>query len=72
MFDIYIANQGEKSLQLLDELNAELAGIQTVNAVATQVPAGIYTLGGTRISQPQRGLNIIVSADGSVRKVMIK
>ena len=72
VFDIYIANQGEKSLQLLDELNAELAGIQTVNAVATQVPAGIYTLGGTRIGQPQRGLNIIVSADGTVRKVMIK
>lgn len=72
VFDIYIANQGEESQKLLDELNAELSGIETVSSSATLAPAGIYTIGGVRTSTLQRGLNIVVSADGSVRKVMIK
>ena len=72
VFDIYIANQGEESQKLLDELNAELSGIETVSSSATLAPAGIYTMGGVRTSTLQRGLNIVVSADGSVRKVMIK
>ena len=72
VFDIYIANQGEQSLALLEQLNAELSGIETVGTAKAKTPAGIYTLGGTRLAKMQRGLNIVVQADGSVRKVMIK
>ena len=71
IFDIYVAVAGEESQKLLDELNEELSGIETVNAAAS-VPAGVYTLGGIRVSQLQHGLNIVVDADGTVRKVIQK
>ena len=35
-------------------------------------PAGIYTPSGRRIDVPRHGLNIIVDADGTTRKVMVK
>ena len=72
VFDIYVAVAGEESQKLLDELNQELTGIETTATNASEVPAGIYTIGGTRISEPQRGLNIIVAGDGTVRKVIVR
>ena len=48
------------------------AGIDIVSAPATSsMPAGIYSLSGVRLSTMQRGINIVVSADGSVRRVMM-
>ena len=35
-------------------------------------PATVYTLGGIRQSEVQRGLNIVRRADGSVRKVVVR
>jgi hypothetical protein len=72
IFDIYVANQGEKSKALLDELNAELTGIDEVAAKATTAPVGVYSLNGIRRSSVQRGLNIVVGQDGQVRKIMLK
>ena len=72
IFDAFVAVAGEESKKLLDELNAELTGIECISTPTTQAAAGIYTIGGTRISQPQRGLNIIVDNDGTTRKVYIK
>jgi len=69
VFDIYIANQGEKSQNLLKELEEELTGITTTRQ-QKEIPAGIYNLRGMRMNQLQRGLNIIVTTDGQVRKVM--
>lgn len=72
VFDIYIANQGEKSQALLKELEDELNGNTGISEVSktVKVPAGIYNLRGLRMNQLQRGLNIIVTTDGQVRKVM--
>ena len=41
---------------------------------ATQIPivVGRYTIDGKRISEPQRGLNIIKMSDGTTRKVFVK
>ena len=41
---------------------------------ATQIPivVGRYTIDGKRISEPQRGLNIIKMSDGTTRKVLVK
>lgn len=73
IFDIYIANQGEQSQALLDELNRELAeGISEVLTTASKAAVGVYSLSGMRQSGMQRGLNIVVGADGMVRKVMVK
>ena len=38
----------------------------------TAARESIYSLSGMRQSNTQRGLNIIVNADGSVRKVLVK
>jgi hypothetical protein len=69
IFDVYIAVQGEKSQNLLKELEEELTGI-TSTKVKQEIPAGIYNLRGMRMNQLQRGLNIIVTTDGQVRKVL--
>lgn len=73
VFDIYIANQGEKSQTLLKELNEEYTtGIENVNIRESKLPTGIYTVSGTRVNKLQRGLNIIVGQDGMTRKVVVK
>jgi hypothetical protein len=72
VFDIYIANAGEKSKALLDALNEEFSGIQTVNAQKTKAMSGIYNLNGIRQQSLKRGLNIVVMDNGSVKKVVVK
>ena len=73
IFDIYVANAGEKSQELLDQLNEEYAnGIQDISYPAKKIAAGIYNLNGTRLSTLQRGINIVVYEDGSVKKVFVK
>lgn len=72
IFDIYIANQGEKSQELLKQLQDEYTGIEEVQQQTTKVAAGIYNLSGVRQNSLQRGLNIVVEADGTVKKVVVK
>jgi hypothetical protein len=73
VFDIYIANQGDKSKELLQDLENELTGINEITAQpSTAAPAGIYRLNGVRLNSLQRGLNIVIGQDGQVRKVMMK
>lgn len=73
IFDIYVANAGEESQKLLEQLNEEYAsGIQDVNVAKKKVAAGIYNLNGIRQNTLQRGINIVVYGDGSVKKIMVK
>lgn len=75
IYDIYILNQGENSLTLKQQYDAEYeAATQGISTVAstTAMPTGIYTLSGVRTDRMQQGLNIIVRADGTVQKVMVK
>jgi hypothetical protein len=72
VFDIYIANQGEKSQALLEELNKELTGIETVADYKAKATMGIYNINGIRQQTLHRGLNIVVNGDGTVKKVMVK
>lgn len=47
----------------------------SVNSLKTEekaTPVATYSIDGRRLSQPQRGLNIIRMSDGSTKKVMIK
>lgn len=75
VFDIYVANQGENSMALLQQLQEEYdAYVQGITDTRTNrnVQAGIYGLDGVRHSTMQLGLNIVVSEDGTVRKVLVK
>ena len=73
IFDIYVANAGEESQKLLDQLNEEYTnGIQDVSVASKKVATGIYNLNGIRMNNLQRGLNIVVSGDGNVKKVLVK
>jgi hypothetical protein len=74
VFDIYIANQGQQSLALLEELNRELDnadGIQELQPT-TKTATVIYNLNGVRLNGTHRGVNIIRHSDGTIRKVMVK
>ena len=65
LYDIYIANQGEKSKELL-------TGITEATAAAQPRSAAVYNLNGMRLNGKRRGLNIEVRADGTVRKIYQK
>jgi hypothetical protein len=49
----------------------ETDGISTITSDG-HMPAGIYSISGTRQNEMHRGLIIIVSSDGSVKKVYVK
>jgi hypothetical protein len=73
IFDIYVANAGEESQKLLEQLNEEYTnGIQDITRTPKKIAAGIYHLNGTRLSTLQRGINIVVYEDGNVKKVLVK
>ncbi len=66
IYDIYIANEGEKSLELETAITPLR---QDATAVKT---AAIYDLNGRRRASLQRGLNIVRMSDGTAKKVMVK
>ena len=47
-------------------------GISTINAEAANGEAQLYTVDGVQIAKLQKGLNIVRSADGKVKKVLVK
>ena len=64
-----LGSSGESKLRFVFADDA--TGIaQTATEKATVVAR--YTLGGTRISAPQSGINIVKMSDGTVRKVIVK
>ena len=66
IYDVYIANAGEKSQEYL-------TGIEEVKQETTKtVPTAIYSLNGMRQQGLQRGINIVRQADGTVKKVLVK
>lgn len=75
IYNIYVLCEGEQSLALKEQYNKEfeeaMTGIADVRRTSTAA-AGIYTLDGVRHHDLQHGLNIVVSSDGQVRKVLVK
>jgi hypothetical protein len=68
IFNIYLAYQGEESKRIIQE---QMVGIDDVQP-AVSLPAGIYSVSGVRRNELRRGLNIIVTSDGNVKKVLVK
>ena len=73
---VYIANKKYVKLNAtLHFLSQDdyAAGIENVAAPANApVAEGIYSLSGARLNSLQKGINIVKSADGSTRKVLVK
>ena len=67
-FNIYITNEGEESKKLIQE---QMDGIAEVEH-SISMPEGIYNISGSRQNELRKGINIIVNADGNVRKVLVK
>lgn len=74
IYNMYILNEGENSLELKRQYDNEwtefATGIETVNRQGNKAMKAIYNLNGIRQNGLQRGLNIVVMGDGSVRKVI--
>lgn len=70
--DVYNATECE--LVGSDDISDEdTSGItSTANDLHSAQPTTIYTLTGARISQMQKGMNLVRFSDGSVRKVLVK
>lgn len=72
VFDIYLMNNGEESAKYDEKaMEEQFSGISETR-LQTVKNVGVYNLRGVRMRGMQRGLNIVVGADGSVRKVMVK
>ena len=69
----YILNNGggiyDATLKVVEPVTD---GISTINAEAANGEAQLYTVDGVQISKLQKGLNIVRSADGKVKKVLVK
>ena len=76
IYNIYILNEGENSLTLKQQYDAEweavASGIETVNRQGNNTMKAVYNLNGILQNGLQRGLNIVVMGDGTVKKVAVK
>lgn len=57
----------------IDNLTADVTtGIADINRDANAIEVARYSLNGTRLSAPQKGINIVKMSDGTTRKVLVK
>ena len=61
----HIANAAKRLVG--EEINAGVSTVKANTGITTN-----YSLNGTKLTAPQRGINIVRQADGTVRKVVIK
>lgn len=64
--------EGKRALYIIT-FCSENSAVVGINGIAAQkTAAGIYSISGTHLAAPQKGLNIIRKADGNVSKVFVK
>ena len=56
----------------LEVVEPVVDGISTINAEAANGEAQLFTVDGVQIAKLQKGLNIVRTADGKVKKVLVK
>ena len=56
----------------LEVVEPVVDGISTINAEAANGEAQLFTVDGVKLSKLQKGLNIVRTADGKVKKVLVK
>ena len=61
-----------KSVKLVDLPNDPETGINAINAEVANGEAQLFTVNGVKLNKLQKGLNIVRTADGKVKKVLVK
>ena len=61
-----------KSVKLVDLPEDPETGINAINAAAANGEAQLFTVNGVKLNKLQKGLNIVRTADGKVKKVLVK
>lgn len=71
---VFIANQKYVLLNATLHFLSQEDYVTGINAAPANAPVaeGIYSLSGVRLNSLQKGINIVKSADGSTRKVLVK
>ena len=54
------------------DVTAEATGIEDVTLKAETGRTEFYSVGGVRLSAPRSGINLMKTADGKVKKVLVK
>ena len=68
-----MGNIPEEDLQAIENaLNISNGISWNQTETDTKNSGTVYDITGRKLSQPQRGLNILLMSDGSVKKVMVK
>ena len=60
-----------KSVKLVDLPNDPGTGINAINAEVANGEAQLFTVNGVKLNKLQKGLNIVRTADGKVKKVLV-
>jgi len=71
-FRAYIKAQGSEAKAIRVQLDDEADAIEAVSMDAQAEGATYFTTDGRRLSAPQRGINLVRRADGTVRKILVK
>ena len=61
-----------KSVKLVDLPKDPETGINAINAEVANGEAQLFTVNGVKLNKLQKGLNIVRTADGKVKKVLVK
>ena len=67
----YTVTEENSSESFSGEFDTQATGIKEVNSNVTRT-VQYYSIDGKRIVTPQRGLNIIRTSDGKMKKVVVK
>lgn len=54
------------------EVGADATGVDTVEEAATQTTVEFYSINGTRLAAPQKGINIVKMSNGTVVKTYVR
>ncbi|MDE7117488.1 MAG: hypothetical protein K2O61_02460, partial [Bacteroidaceae bacterium] len=54
------------------EVGADATGVDTVEEAATQTTVEFYSINGTRLTAPQKGINIVKMSNGTVVKTYVR
>ena len=71
--NVRISFKNNKGSFLLDEVKVVQpgsTGVNSINAAGKTRVAGFYTIGGERLTAPQKGVNIVRLTDGTTKKVI--
>ena len=52
--------------------NGTATGISVPNTLRSTATAGIYTINGVKVAKLQKGINLVRTTDGKVKKVLVK